>query len=123
MLKSKARSTVKTGSSNNKLMKWKKPVNTEKFKKILAYTGPKGWDNLPESFHHVQTQTPINHKLVNLLRSKAKVKMKSNFTALTIKVQMSPLYRDLTLWDALPIDLQNEKDYNKHKLEIKKLDL
>ena len=56
------------------------------------------------------------------LRSKAKVKLKSEFTALT-KVHMSPLYRGLRLWDTLPTDLKKEKDYNKFKAEIQNLRL
>ena len=41
------------------------------------------------------------------LRSSSKVKMKSNFTKLT-KIQRSPYYRGLKLWDNLPEKLQKE---------------
>ena len=44
------------------------------------------------------------------------------FTALT-KVHMSPLYRGLRQWDALSSSLQKEKDYDKFKADIAKLNL
>ena len=55
------------------------------------------------------------------LRSTTKVKMTQKFTSLT-KVQRSPLYRGIKLWDLLPTVLQNEKDYVKFKKEIIKLE-
>ena len=42
------------------------------------------------------------------LRSSNKVKMKSNFTKLT-KIQRSPYYRGLKLWDQLPENVQKEQ--------------
>ena len=56
------------------------------------------------------------------LRSTAKVKMKQNFTSLT-KVHMSPLYRGIKVWDKLPIELQNEMDYEAFKAEVMKMEL
>ena len=45
-----------------------------------------------------------------ILRSKAQVKMKHNFIAIT-KVYLSPLHRGLGLLDTLPVNLHKEKDY------------
>ena len=56
------------------------------------------------------------------LRSNTKVKMKLKFTSLT-RVQMSPLYRALKLWDSLPPTLQKEDDYQTFKSELMKMDL
>ena len=53
MLKSRSKSAMRTRSSNKKLLKVKRPY-TEKFKKSLAYLGPKKWNKLPEHFHHTQ---------------------------------------------------------------------
>ena len=53
------------------------------------------------------------------LRSTKKVKMKSAFTRLT-KVQKSPMYRGLELWNQLPRELQKESSKIKFKGEIKK---
>ena len=56
------------------------------------------------------------------LRSTTKVKMKQKFTSLT-KIQTSPLYRGIKLWDTLPTNLQKEKDFITFKAEIMKLEL
>ena len=65
----------------------------------------------------------INYRRPQMeLRSQSKVKMKSNFTAIT-KVYMSPLYRGLRLWDTLPTDLQNEKGHVKFKKRITHINL
>ena len=42
-----------------------------------------------------------------VLRSENKVKIKSKFTKIT-KVQKSPFYRGVSLWNSLPIALQHE---------------
>ena len=55
MLKSKNKCTVKTRSSNKKILNLKRP-RTEKFKKSLAYLGPKKWNALSEEYHHIQTK-------------------------------------------------------------------
>ena len=45
--------TMKTRSSGKVLLRVKHPY-TEKFRKSLAYKGPKKWNNLPTSFHSIQ---------------------------------------------------------------------
>ena len=52
------------------------------------------------------------------LRSVNKIKLKSQFTRLT-KVQNSPFYRGLSLWNELSDELQNEPSKNKFKADIK----
>ena len=51
------------------------------------------------------------------LRSRPKVKLKNNFTAIT-KVYNSPHYRGMRLWDKLPPTLQKEENNIKFKTEI-----
>ena len=51
----KPKSSIKTRSQSKKLLKVKRPV-TEKFKKSLAYLGPKKWNSLPEQFHFAPTK-------------------------------------------------------------------
>ena len=53
------------------------------------------------------------------LRSSCKIKMKSKFTKLT-KIQRSPYYRGLKLWDQLPENVQKEP--NRKVFELKLLD-
>ena len=55
LMKTRPKNMIKTRSSNKKIMRLKKP-RTEKFKKCLAYKGPKTWNSLPESMHYVQTK-------------------------------------------------------------------
>ena len=54
-----------------------------------------------------------------VLRSSKKVKIKSDFTKLT-KVQRSPFYRGLKLWNKLPVDVQKEVNRVKFKERVKK---
>ena len=56
LLKLKVENMVTTRWSRKRLMKIKKP-RTEKFKKSLAYVGPKRWNNLPETFHQGQIKS------------------------------------------------------------------
>ena len=49
------KSSIKTRSQNKKLLKIKRPF-TEKFKKSLAYLGPKTWNSLPDQFHSALTK-------------------------------------------------------------------
>ena len=51
------------------------------------------------------------------LRSSNKVKLKSDFTKLT-KVQCSPYYRGLKLWNSLPENVQKEENKLKFKKEL-----
>ena len=52
-----------------------------------------------------------------ILRSSKKVKMKTPFTRIT-KIQKSPYYRGIYLWNELPQDLQNEKDIERFRSAI-----
>ena len=53
------------------------------------------------------------------LRSSTKVKLKSDFTKLT-KIQRSPYYRGLKLWDSLPEYMQKESCKLRFKNELSK---
>ena len=54
------------------------------------------------------------------LRSSKKVKLKSDFTRLT-KIQRSPYYRGLKLWNTLPEETQKEHNISKFKAIVKQL--
>ena len=60
---------IKTRSSNNKLLKIKRPL-TEKFKKSLAYLGPRKWNKLPEAFQHVEQKSSYKLLLSNMIKDK-----------------------------------------------------
>ena len=69
-----------------------------------------------------QSKVPSNVQEKNdymTLRSTNKVKLKSDFTSLS-KVQRSPYYRGLKLWDSLPEKLQKEENKSKFKQELSK---
>ena len=51
--KQRPATAVTTRSQSKKLLKIKRPYS-ERFKKSLAYNGPKSWNALPERFHHTQ---------------------------------------------------------------------
>ena len=51
------------------MLKIKRP-RTEKFKKSLAYAGPKRWNDLPDDFH--QTESKTEFKRLIFARSVAK---------------------------------------------------
>ena len=62
----------------------------------------------------------VDIKLCNInLRSAKKVRLKSQFTRLT-KVQKSPYYRGLALWDDLPDQIQTQTSRIKFKGDIKR---
>ena len=70
---------------------------------------------------HKTSKDKINLNLVRPkmdLRSKPKVKLKTDFTSIT-KVYNSPLYRGLRLWDQLPPEMQKEDNNVKFKNGIK----
>ena len=70
-----------------------------------------------------QSKKSENIKIKELsmsLRSSKKVNLKSNFTRLT-KIQRSPYYRGLKLWDSLPEHLQKEENRFKFKTNVKLL--
>ena len=48
--KRRSTSSIRTRSHRKRLLKLKRPV-TEKFKKSIAYSGPKKWSSLPAEFH------------------------------------------------------------------------
>ena len=54
-LKKQRTEGVSTRSSNKKAMINRRP-KTERYKKSLAYLGPKIWNNLPENMHHIATK-------------------------------------------------------------------
>ena len=54
------------------------------------------------------------------LRSKPKVKLKTDFTSVT-KVYNSPLYRGMRLWDQLPPEIQKEENKFKFKNDINRV--
>ena len=54
------------------------------------------------------------------LRSKNKVKFKHIYTNI-VKVQNSPLYRGIFLWDQLPVEIQLEPKIEIFKCEVRKL--
>ena len=51
------------------------------------------------------------------LRSSKAVKMNHKFTRLT-KIQKSPYYRGLALWDKLPQEIQNDKSKTEFKTTV-----
>ena len=61
-LKKKREGGVQTRSQNKRLVKIRKP-STEKFKKSLAYVGPKKWNDLPEELHHIRSRHSFNSKI------------------------------------------------------------
>ena len=71
------------------------------------------YDQSRENMNVLDTCCNIN------LRSSSKIKLKSRFTRLT-KVQKSPYYRGLVLWNNLPDTLQTESCKTKFKRNIKR---
>ena len=60
----------------------------------------------------------LNHTGDRLLHS-IKLKLKSDFTRLS-KIQGSPYYRGIALWDSLPHEIQNDTSKIKFKEKVKK---
>ena len=56
---------------------------------------------------------------LRLLNQQSKVKMISDFTKLT-KIQRSPYYRGLKLWNSLPGNVQKEESKSKFKFKLSK---
>ena len=54
-VKTRLKTGVSTRSQSKRLLKTKRPY-TEKFKKSLAYQGPKKWNALSDEFHHVESK-------------------------------------------------------------------
>ena len=59
---------VKTRSDNKKLLKIRKP-RTEKYKKSLAYRGPKRWNDLSEDLHFIPTRSQFSQRLRGSMRT------------------------------------------------------
>ena len=76
-LRGRGREGVGTRSQNKKLLKIRKP-NTEKFKKSLAYRGPKSWNALPENIHHTRTRSQFNSQIRAFLEDKIKRQTESS---------------------------------------------
>ena len=69
------------------------------------------------------SKQPTNVEIATIsmsLRSSKKLKLKSDFTRLT-KIQRSPYYRGLYLWNSLPEKLQKETNRLKFKMNVKLL--
>ena len=67
-----------------------------------------------------QSSCPENRKIDTVkinLRSKNKIHLKKDFTSKT-KILNSPLYRGIGLWDSLPSDMQQEKDFRVFKKRL-----
>ena len=70
MLKSKSGHSMRTRSSKKKLLKLKRPY-TEKFRKSLAYRGPKQWNALPDTLHHTRTKAAFKISAGRLIQDKS----------------------------------------------------
>ena len=70
MLKSKSGHSMRTRSSEKKLLRIKCPY-TEKFRKCLAYRGPKQWNGLPDTFHHTETKAAFKISASRLIQDKS----------------------------------------------------
>ena len=69
--------------------------------------------------HSLDKENIDYHRPDRVLRSNDKVKLKSRFTRIT-KIQRSPYYRGVQLWNMLPTELQNEKNAKRFKGNIDK---
>ena len=67
MLKGETEYSIRTRSGKKRLFKIKRPF-TEKFKKSLAYLGPKKWNRLPETFHHVEQKYSYKLLVSNMIK-------------------------------------------------------
>ena len=70
MLKRTPERKMVTRSGNKKLLKVKRPY-TEKFKKSIAYQGPKKWNALPETLHHTKQKVAYKVLVKNLIVNKS----------------------------------------------------
>ena len=79
-LKVKSKSNIMTRSSTKDLLKVKRPT-TERFKRSLAYVGPKKWNALPERFHHTPSK-PIFKSMINVwISAKAEAMRAANVSS------------------------------------------
>ena len=70
-LKKKSTHQRVTRSSAKKTMKLKK-TNTEKFKRSLAYRGPRKWNTLPIDLHYATSKVLFKSMVSNFIKAKAK---------------------------------------------------
>ena len=68
-LKPKNETGVVTRSSSKTLLKCKRP-RTERFKKCLAYLGPKRWNALPGEYHNTDSKNAFNNLIAKLMEKK-----------------------------------------------------
>ena len=68
--KSKSKSNIRTRSSDKILLKVRRP-RTEKFRKSLAYSGPKKWNELSADLHKVTTRAKYKSMISDLVTQKA----------------------------------------------------
>ena len=61
---------VNTRQSNKRLMKIRRS-KTERFKKCLAYVGPKQWNSLPENLHFITTKPAYKCQVELLVNQRA----------------------------------------------------
>ena len=69
-LKNKVENGVLTRSQKKTIMRIRQP-KTEKYKKSLAYRGPKEWNDLPVELHLAQDRTVFNKLVADRLKLKA----------------------------------------------------
>ena len=74
-LKGNRKVGVQTRSQNKKLKKTKKP-HTERFKRSLAYRGPKRWNGLPHQLHYMESRSLFNMGLKSHLAEREQKKIK-----------------------------------------------
>ena len=79
-LKTRPKDAVKTRSSNKRLIKLKK-TNSEKFKKSLAYRGPRKWNGLPVKFHTATTKVPYKSLVDKWITQKSNANANANASA------------------------------------------
>ena len=96
LLKVRSKNGVRTRSSNKKIMKLKKP-RKERFKKCLAYKGPKTWNNLPESMHHIQTKGSSKLLVRRLIDSESKESIREGERGTGVKVFMDTVDSEIFL--------------------------
>ena len=70
MLKRKTEYAIRTRSSKKKLLRVKRPYS-EKFKRSLAYMGPKKWNQLSEELHHAKSKNLYKLLVGDMIKSKA----------------------------------------------------
>ena len=69
-LKAKSKCSVRTRTSRKLLLKIKRP-HTEKFRKSLAYRGPKMWNDLSEEFHRTPSKLRFKMMISDLITKRA----------------------------------------------------